>query len=856
MGRNLVIVESPAKAKSIGKVLGKDYQVLACYGHVRDLPDKGLGVDIDKGFEPTYVTHKKKIRGKDPIAEIRKAAKEADAIILAPDPDREGEAIAWHLEEILKRKGDPGDRFQRVTYNEITPRAVKAAFGRPGRIDLAKVSAQEARRILDRIVGFDTSRLLWRAVKGGRGAGRVFTVALRLVCEREAEIEAFTPEEYWILGAEVRKQVDPRDPFPVRLSRIDGEKAEIRGAEAAQAVRGDLDGRALRVTSVTTRDTRRRPRPPFITSTLQQAANSLFGMTPTRAMQVAQRLYEAGHITYMRTDSPALSQDAVAACRREIESRFGREYLPESAPAYAGRSGAQEAHEAIRPTDFARDPASLDLSADEAKVYRAIWERTLACQMTPAVISVRQVEVEAVPPRPDARTFLFRASASEVKFPGYLKVAGAGEAPKASEKDAEEGATDQLPPLAEGETLDVLNWLEEQKFTQPPPRYSEATLVRALEENGVGRPSTYAPTVAKLVDQEYAAREKRTLRPTDLGRQVHAWCVSHFPDLFKAEFTAEMERQLDRVEAGELERLAMLTAFYDRYKGWLGQAQEARNADPDEVGELLRLLEAVETWTPSSTRGKRTYDDRKFVEEIRAQAEAGEKEVTENQLAQLKRLAARYRAQIPDFDAAASRLGLAPFVEQAKKNEKPPRETTPRKLELLGKVSFDPPRQVGRRTYDDKAFFESLRSQVAGGRRLSEKQLLYLDRLVQKYAEQIPEFEAERETLGVEAPAAEREALAPLVEMIGHIREFNPPVTRGKRTFDDREFLSSIARQFKERSSLSDRQVAALKKALSSYASQIPDYVARREELGLPPARVARKPKKAAAGSPADAPAE
>jgi len=845
MAKYLVIVESPAKAKTIGKYLGKDYQVLACFGHVRDLPDKGLGVDIENGFTPTYELHKKKLRGKDPIQEIKKAAKEAETIILAPDPDREGEAIAWHLQEILKRKSDPADRFQRVTYNEITPRAVQAAFSDPGRLDLQKVSAQEARRILDRIVGYDTSKLLWRAVKGGRGAGRVFTVALRLVCEREAEIESFVPEEYWILGAEVRKQADPRDPFPLRLSRVGGEKAEVKGAEAARAIRADLEGRPLRVASVTTRDTRRKPRPPFITSTLQQAANSLFGMTPTRTMRAAQSLYEAGHITYMRTDSPSLSQDAVAACRREIESRFGAAYLPESAPVYAGRSGAQEAHEAIRPTDPGRSPDQLDLSAEEAKVYRAIWERTLASQMAPAVITVRQVEVEAVPPRPDARAYLFRASASEVKFPGYLKVTGSGEVTKASDQDQEEGAVEVLPPLAEGEMLDLLRWLEEQKFTQPPPRFSEATLVRALEESGVGRPSTYAPTVEKLLVQEYAEKEKRTLKPTSIGRQVHGFCVSHFPELFTPGFTAEMERQLDLIEEGELERLAMLTAFYDKYKDWLGKAREARHANPEVVKDLLVLLEPVTAWAPPSTRGKKTYDDRKFVEEIRAQAAEGELKVTENQLTQLKRLAARYRAQIPAFAAAEAGLGLAPFVEDAKKNEVPPRETTPRKMELLGRVTFDPPRQVGRRTYDDRTFFESLRDQVAGGRRLSDKQLVYLDRLLEKYGEQIPELVGEREVLGVPDPTLTRGVLSPLIEMAAEIKEFHPPVTRGKRTFDDRDFLGSLSRQFRERGSLSDRQVAALKRTLALYAGQISDYEARRTELGLPAPRAPRSAAKA-----------
>jgi DNA topoisomerase I len=449
---NLVIVESPAKAKTINKMLGKDYEVRACMGHVRDLPQRSLGVDLENGFRPEYVTisSRKKVLG-----ELKAAAKRADAIYLAPDPDREGEAIAWHLRELLAN-AVPEDRFYRVTYNEITPPAIREAFEHPSRLDMARVDAQQARRVLDRIVGYQVSPLLWRRIRGSKSAGRVQSVALRLVCEREREIQAFVPQEYWLMGARVRKQTDPRDPFAIRLARIGDEKAEIQGQARMEAVRDDLVGRTLVVTGIIERELTRKAQAPFITSTLQQAGSSAFGFAPSRTMRLAQTLYEGvdfgdgaeGLITYMRTDSVAISAGARDACREFVRTQYGEEYLPEKPAAYASRGGAQEAHEAIRPTDMRLTPDALAsvLKPDELRLYRLIWNRFVASQMAPARIAQRTVEIDARAADSQARRYLFRATTSEIAFPGYMKVTGADARRKNGNGDANGEEVEGLPP--------------------------------------------------------------------------------------------------------------------------------------------------------------------------------------------------------------------------------------------------------------------------------------------------------------------------------------------------------------------------------------------------------------------------
>ncbi len=839
MAKQLVVVESPAKARTINRILGGAYTVRASMGHVRDLPERRLGVRIEDGFRPDYETLPDRAKT---VRELQAAARGVASVYLAPDQDREGEAIAWHLKAVLA-EAEPKARFVRVTYNEITAPAIRRAFEQPGEIDENKVNAQQARRILDRLVGYKVSKIVARQVRGGSSAGRVQSVALRLVCEREAAIEGFTPEEYWLIGARVAKQVDPRDPFEVRLARIDGEKAHVGSSEAAARVRKDLEKRDLRVAAVHRRELRRRPMPPFITSTLQQAASSVCGFSPSRTMRIAQGLYEGvdlgsgpvGLITYMRTDSVAIAATAQEAARAVIAGKFGADYLPPKPPAYRSRAAAQEAHEAIRPTDPARLPEDLAarLTPEQAKLYRLIWQRFLASQMAPAVIARRTAEIEAVPPAPvasdspvgEVTAYLFRATASEVLFPGHLRVTGEGGKGPRRRDDGERGAETEeeieaLPPLEPGEMLDLKEWTEAQKFTQPPARYSEASLVRALEANGIGRPSTYAQTLATLQNRKYVAIEKRQLRPTETGRAVNAFLTDRLDALFNVRFTAEMEEDLDRVERGEVEWTAMLARFYEAFDPWLRAARAARVA-PGQVDRLLAALEGVREWAPERRRGKRVYSDREFVASLRAQVAEG-KALTERQVDALRKTAWRYRDQVPALVEDAAGFGLDELSEEDRKAGDPPRDETKAKLELLRSVEFDPPRTVRDRTYDDAAFVSSLREQVESGKRLSERQVQTLDTLVQRYGPRIEGFAEMRERLGLASGtegegSAQGAAIEALLRELEAVTEWKPPVTKGKRVWNDREFFESLREQYRVRRSLSPRQVAALGRMAARY---------------------------------------
>ena len=813
--KKLVIVESPAKAKTINKYLGDDYIVKASMGHVRDLPPKKLGVDVKNGFKPEYVNSKGRAKT---ITELKAAAKKCDHVFLAPDPDREGEAIAWHLQELLKDI-IPEENFSRVTYNEITKSAIIAAFANPTKMEMDRVNAQQARRILDRLVGFKVSPLLWRQIKGGVSAGRVQSVALRLVCEREQLIQDFNPEEYWVLGANVKKQVAPLDPFAVKLAKINGEKAEVKGGEQADKIRAELDASQLHVARVIEKEIQRKARAPFITSTIQQAASSFCGFAPARTMSIAQKLYENGLITYMRTDSFNIAKSAQEECHAFVTAEYGAEYLPEKPNFYKSKKSAQEAHEAIRPTEVSKTPQSVSgLEKDEAKLYKLIWERFVASQMVPAKIARRTAEVET----DGENTYLFRATASEVVFPGYMRASGIEKAAD-KKKEGEEEDEAKLPPLSEGENLDCIEWLGEQKFTKPPARYSEPSLIKTLEENGVGRPSTYAQTLSTIEKREYVSKEKRSLTPTEAGLRVNEFLVKSLDALFNVKFTAEMEEKLDKIEEGSVEWTDMMQEFYENFLEWLEGAKEM--AEPAETEGVLKALEQVSDWAEPVKRGRRTYDDQEIVGSVREKfAEAGK--ITARQQQMLFRLACKYMAQIDGETVAALKLE-APEA---------PRTETGKKIELLETLDFDEPRKVGKRTYDDGKFINSLKEQVQSGKRLSDRQVGALDTLLVKYAKQIDNFEQVQKDLGLEVkdPAENAEEITKLIELCNTIETWNPPVKRGKREFNDADFYESLSTQFKGKGSLSDRQVAALKKMIGRYVAQIPTYDQVREELGLP----------------------
>ena len=577
----LVIVESPSKAKTIGKYLGPDYVVKASMGHLRDLPKSTIGVDVLHGFEPEYMPVENK---QDLIEELRRASQKADIVYLATDPDREGEAISWHLKELLEL---PDDITRRVTFNEITQKVVTESIANPRGIDYDLVDAQQARRVLDRIVGYKLSPLLWKKIRRGLSAGRVQSVATRLVVDRENEIRAFRSKEYWTLEAQLRLTEKP-GAFKARYHG-DTKKRELENEKQVDAVIRDVTGQPFTVTSVKRADKKRTAAPPFTTSTLQQEASRKLNMTPKRTMSIAQQLYEGvdvagegtlGLITYMRTDSLRLSDEAMGAAASFICSRYGKPYYYGKFHVFKTKSGAQDAHEAIRPTHVELDPERIQgsLTRDQYRLYKLIWSRFLASQMANAVYDTVAIDTEC-------RGHVFRSTHQSVKFPGFLAVYEEGR------DDEQEVSTASLPDLQEGDKAEAMELTKEQHFTQPPARYTEATLVKAMEEKGVGRPSTYAATVSVIQDREYVTKTDKRLAPTALGEVVTGLMLERFQDIIDVEFTANMENRLDAVEAGKQPWKALMAEFYEGFYRQLQEAEKAlegtRLKVPDEVTEEI-----------------------------------------------------------------------------------------------------------------------------------------------------------------------------------------------------------------------------------------------------------------------------
>jgi DNA topoisomerase-1 len=608
MAKNLVIVESPAKAKTIEKILGKDFSVKASAGHVRDLPKKGIGVDVRKNYAPKYEVLPDKL---DKVKELCEAAEKAKTIYLAPDPDREGEAIAWHLANILAdTAAEQGAKVKRIEFNEITRDAIERAIKKPRDIDQPRVDAQQARRVLDRLVGYKISPLLWVKVKRGLSAGRVQSVAVRLICDREREVLAFVPQEYWSIGVELQKG---KAAFGTELVRWQGkrigggakdaageaEKAEkakekelvISDGKLAQQIVAALEASAPKVAKIATRESKRQPAPPFITSTLQQEGSRRFGFTVKRTMALAQQLYEGielgaegpvGLITYMRTDSTRVAKEAQEEADAWVKATWGADYLPTEKRAFKSKKGAQDAHEAIRPTSVARTPEAMKkvLRPEQWKLYSLIWQRFMASQMANAQLSTLSIDIEA-------GEGVLRVSDTKVVFAGYQKVYE--DLSEDEEAPPEAAPPSKLPDLAEGEALKLKDVAPRQHFTQPPPRYTEASLVKAMEAEGIGRPSTYAPTIATIQDRGYVVKEGRALQPTDLGLAVNAQLVQHFPDIVDVKFTAEMESKLDGVEAGGEPWQTLIDKFYTPFKETLKKATAEMEAISIPSGEMCEV---------------------------------------------------------------------------------------------------------------------------------------------------------------------------------------------------------------------------------------------------------------------------
>ncbi len=609
MGKNLVIVESPAKAKTIEKYLGAGFRVKASMGHVRDLPKSKLGVDVENGFKPQYLVLRER---KKLIKELQADSVTAPKIYLCPDPDREGEAIAWHLSEVLT---EDRDKVCRVTFNEITESAIKAAFQRPGKINMDKVASQQARRILDRIVGYKISPMLWKKVGSGLSAGRVQSVAVRIICDREQEIGAFVPQEYWTLLVKLSKPQVPDSAFWAALKKVEDKKPELVSKEQTDKIVAELANANYVVSDVKKKERAQNPVPPFTTSLLQQASVNRLHWSIGHTMFMAQQLYEGlelgpegptGLITYMRTDSFRISKDAQVEAAEFIAKTYGANYVPATPNRYRSKKSAQEAHEAIRPTSAFRTPDSVQqyLTHDQYVLYKLIWERFVASQMTSARMLVTSVEIKAA-------KCIFGASGTEMLFPGFLAVYQIEvEPPKPADKDAdkdkeEEKAqeekekdeeespeeTNKMPALEINDKLDYLELKPGQHFTKPPPRYSEATLVKILEELGIGRPSTYAPTINTILRRDYVTKDRGKLHPTDLGKLVNNLLVEHFPEVLDLKFTAQMENNLDEVEEGKTEWVKVLQEFYVWFEKSVAKAGEFMK---DMKPELIKTNELCE----------------------------------------------------------------------------------------------------------------------------------------------------------------------------------------------------------------------------------------------------------------------
>ena len=825
----LLIVESPTKARTITRMLGRDFQVLASMGHIRDLPEHTFGVDIEHDFKPEYVDTP---RSAKVVRELRAAAKKADEVYLAPDPDREGEAIAWHLEEVLKSVHKKP--FHRVTFHEITRNAIEHALENRTSVNLDLVDAQQARRVLDRIVGYQVSPLLWSRLEKGISAGRVQSVAVRLVVERERQITSFVPEEYWNLELECITR-DSRK-FTTRLHKIDGRDFRIAsGAECSALVEALQNGSEPRIVSVTRQQRRRNAPPPFTTSTLQQAASNQLHFTANSTMTYAQKLYEgidlgsagqAGLITYMRTDSVNIAAEARDAARSFIAENYGKDFVPLRPNIFRSKASAQEAHEAIRPTDVRRTPEEVApfLEPSLLKLYTLIWKRFVASQMSPAVQDLTTVDVEIR--AADRRDCTFRATASVPVFPGFTTVFN----DEAKRKEDETAAAEMLKSLQEGETVKAGKFGSEQKFTEPPPRYTEASLIKELEENGIGRPSTYASIMRTIVQRDYVSRLQGKLVPSELGFRVVDFLVEHLPQLFDVGFTAAMEEKLDAVERGEVAWTGMMHEFYDKFMPWMESAKLADAPESSDADALLAKLDKVQ-FAPAEKRGSRTYDDGKFYKSIRDKYRKTGK-MTAKQYQSLVALAARYADQISgalpenvakDMHQAAEKVAEQREKAEASAASDSEKATYEKLFSAFADVEFAPPVVRRGRSYDDKKFYDSLRKQAAAGRKLSEKQLAALGTMVDKYADKIKDVDVVRSALGLsaapvtEAGADAKAEIKSLLDELSQVESWAEPVKRGRFTFNDKDFYDSLRGQFYNGKQLSPKQIAALQKLAAKY---------------------------------------
>ncbi len=824
----LLIVESPTKARTISQMLGSDYTVIASMGHVRDLPEHEFGIDIVNNFTPQYVDT---LRSRQVLKTLREAAKKSEIVYLATDPDREGEAIAWHLKNVLasEKKYVP---FQRIAFHEITRSAIEQAIAAKGDINQNLVDAQQARRVLDRIVGYQVSPLLWRKLGKGSSAGRVQSAALRLIVEREREIMAFIPEEYWTFAA---KFVTPAgEKFKSRLFKINSADFKICSKSAADALETAIcNGSTPTVKAVVKQERKRNPYPPFTTSTLQQAANQLLRFSASSTMRYAQQLYEgidlgdgnsAGLITYMRTDSVTIAKEAQIAAADFIKSAYGKEFLPPKFNCYKNKAAAQEAHEAIRPTNVRRTPESLASKLDPAqlKLYTLIWKRFVASQMASARQELLTADIDIC--GNDSNIYTFRTTATITTFPGFLVLS-----PDSFSPDKDAVNPELLRALGTGNPVTLKEFLKEQKFTEPPPRFTEASLIKLLEENGVGRPSTYAAILRTIQDRDYVSKEQNKLHPTELGFTVNDFLTEKLPELFDIGFTAQMEQKLDDIEAGSVAWVDMMTEFYNSFSPWLAAAKESGAPPPETVKEVLDLLAPVK-YAEKHKVGRKVFDDGKFVTSIKEKfSEKGS--ISEKQYQALLTMAAKYFPQLPQVAISRelrSDIDEAMIAWNDKQHEEQSRPPAPAVeggyqavFAAFDNVTF-PEIKPGRTGFDEGKFFKSLKAQAISGKMLTEKQLAALKRIAVKYRAQLVDAPAVFEALQIEQEETDSDSTRNHTEMLfkqlSEVKEWNAPVKKGRFTFDDKKFYQSIAKQFTEGKPLSAKQLAALEKLADKYS--------------------------------------
>ena len=828
--KKLLIVESPAKAKTISKYLGSDFYVMASVGHIRDLPKASNAIKITEkaqgqwDFVPKYVISDEK---KKVVAELRSLVKISSAVYLASDPDREGEAIAWHLQEVLRPLAEEIP-FYRVSYNEITKDAVLRAVASPHDIDMPLVNAQQARRILDRLVGYEVSRLLWHNIacpqSRSLSAGRVQSVALRLLVERQREIDAFVPTTYYLLGVEARRSAEEQS-FVAKLARIDGEKPKVESKDLASSLLLDLSTAKLKVIDVRAQAKVRHVLPPFTTSTLQQAASSVLGFSPGRTMKLAQELYEKGHITYMRTDSVNISEQARNAAKEFIISNFGSSYYPASPHIFRSKADAQGAHEAIRPTNILLTPKEAEMEPSALKLYDLIWRRFLASQMADAQTTVKTIFLEAEK-ESMIHQYVFTATATQIDFDGFLKVMKLSLKRKdeTEKEDDDDDEVAYLPNVGIGDCLEVVRWLSDEKQTKGPSHYSEASLIKALEENGVGRPSTYAATIETLKQRNYAKTEKKKLIPLERGILVCNWLVAKLDSLFNVGYTALMEAELDKIEAQGEPMNQMLSEFYAKF---LKAIEECIEPPPNQSNFdfIFGLLDQIKEWKPPRKVGKRVYDDRKFFESIKEQSKDSDHPLSNRQLEYLVKLAMQYESQIPDCAEKIqdARLDVHTF-------------SVARADPKIVKYCFE---QVDRiEGLSTNKFVASLREQDANGQALTAKQLTELARVVGESVGQLPDGEEIRARLSEFVPdgfrvMGDESGVPEMMKMLEGVSKWRTPVKRGRKAYDDQKFFKSLMAQFDQRHVLSPRQHAALKRLIRIYREQIPNYKERAEALGL-----------------------